>query len=133
MGLGDHLVMPGYISDGELSLLLQKSRGMVFPSLYEGFGLPVIEAMASRIPVACSNVTSLPEVANGAALLFDPRIPDQIASAIQILVSDEDARSKCIQAGTRRASEFADAKLMAREYLDAFNYALSQSRCEVKR
>ena len=60
--------------------------GVVFPSLYEGFGLPVIEAMAAGVPVACSNATSLPEVAADAAILFDPRFPTQIAQAIISLV-----------------------------------------------
>lgn len=132
MGLAEHTVLPGYISDEELAVLLKGSRGMIFPSLYEGFGLPVIEAMAAGIPVACSNVTSLPEVASGAALLFDPRIPEQIAAAIHALVSNEDARARCIQAGIRRAAEFSDARQMALEYLDAFNYAHIQRHPEVK-
>jgi len=125
MGLAKHVILPGYMSDDELSVLLHNSRGMVFPSLYEGFGLPVIEAMSARIPVACSNVTSLPEVAAGAAILFDPRSPEQIASAMHSLVTDDGERTRCIEAGCRRAAEFADAGRMAREYLDIFEYARS--------
>ena len=70
---------------------MTNSAGVVFPSLYEGFGLPVIEAMATGVPVACSNVTSLPEVAGDAAILFDPRIPEQIAQASRAPKSGEGA------------------------------------------
>jgi glycosyltransferase involved in cell wall biosynthesis/2-polyprenyl-3-methyl-5-hydroxy-6-metoxy-1,4-benzoquinol methylase len=124
MGLASHVVLPGYLSDEDLSLLLHNCRGMIFPSLYEGFGLPVIEAMAAGIPVACSNVTSLPEISAGAALLFDPRIPEEIASAMRSLVSDGDLRKLCIEKGYIRAGEFTDSESMARDYLDLFKYAL---------
>jgi len=71
IGLAKHVIMPGYLPTDELSILMHNSHALIFPSLYEGFGLPVIEAMAAGIPVACSNVTSLPEIAGEAALLFD--------------------------------------------------------------
>lgn len=123
MDLEDSIILPGYLSDEDLSVLLHNSRAMIFPSLYEGFGLPVIEAMTAGIPVGCSNVTSLPEVVSGAALLFDPRIPDQIASTMQILVSDDNVRSKCIKDGYARAAEFSDSDKMAQDYLDIFKEA----------
>jgi glycosyltransferase involved in cell wall biosynthesis len=73
----------GRVSRDELVRLYQDAAALVFPSLYEGFGLPVLEAMACGCPVACSNVTSLPEVAGDAARLFDPRDVDDIATALE--------------------------------------------------
>jgi hypothetical protein len=125
MHLGDRVLFPGYLTDAELSALITNCSGMVFASLHEGFGLPVIEAMAAGIPVACSNITSLPEVVGDAALLFDPRVPMQISEAIICLVEDEPLRMRLIQAGLERAAEFSNPERMAGEYLEAFQYALN--------
>ncbi|CAK0770577.1 mannosyl-N-acetyl-alpha-D-glucosaminyl-diphospho-ditrans,octacis-undecaprenol 3-alpha-mannosyltransferase / alpha-1,3-rhamnosyltransferase [Gammaproteobacteria bacterium] len=107
---------PGYLSDPAFAVLLANSCGLVFPSLYEGFGLPIIEAMAAGVPVACSNLTALQEVAGKAAILFDPRVPTQIVNALFTLVGDDPLRTRLIQAGRQRAIEFADSKQMASEY-----------------
>ncbi len=123
MNLADRIIFPGYLSNAELSKVMVNSAGMIFPSLYEGFGLPVIEAMAAGIPVACSNRCSLPEVASGAAFLFDPGVPTQIAQAIQSLVGDESLRTRLIDAGKQRAAEFSDSQRMAKEYWDLFQEA----------
>ena len=120
MNLTDRILFPGYVSDTELSALMSNCIGVIFPSLYEGFGIPTIEAMASGVPVACSNTTSLPEVVGDAALLFDPRVPDQIAQAIISLVTDGKLRFRLVQAGYLRAKEFSDGDRMAREYWDLF-------------
>jgi hypothetical protein len=130
MKLGDRILFPGYLPNTELSALMANSIGMVFPSLYEGFGLPVIEAMAAGVPVACSNTTSLPEVAADAAILFDPRVPTQIAQAMISLVENEALRAQLIQAGKQRAAEFSDAGLMATEYWKIFQYALANDKNE---
>lgn len=127
MGLGDMVVFPGYVSNEDLSVLVGQSKGMIFPSLYEGFGIPVIEAMALGVPVACSNTTSLPEIAGEAALLFDPRRPDQIADAIISLSIDENLRSNLIRAGYQRAKEFSNIDQMAYEYWSLFQEAASNS------
>ena len=82
MFLGERILFPGYLPHQDLATLIANGAGVVFPSLYEGFGLPVIEAMAMGVPVACSNITSLPEVAADAAILFNPKVPTQIADAI---------------------------------------------------
>ena len=79
----------------------------VFPSLYEGFGLPPLEAMACGAPVVTSNVSSLPEVAGGAALLVDPYDADSIASGITAAVNDETLRADLIRKGKERARSFS--------------------------
>src|SRR5436853_2357479 len=81
LGLKDHVVFAGFLSETDFAALLKNCLAVVFPSLYEGFGMPVIEAMAAGCPVACSDKNSLEEVASDAGLLFDPRIPSQIADA----------------------------------------------------
>jgi len=123
LGLGDVFVHPGFLGSGEFSALLRGSLGVVFPSLYEGFGMPVIEAMAAGRPVACSNATSVAEVAGNAALLFDPKDSADIARAIRVLASDDALRTSIIERGVRRADAFADTDLMAREYLRLFGLA----------
>lgn len=130
MNLGDRVLFPGYLPNAELAALMANCTGEVFPSLYEGFGLPVIEAMAAGVPVACSNITSLPEVAADAAILFDPRVPTQIAEAMISLVENEALRVRLIQTGLQRAAEFSDAERMAREYWELFQNALANKKQE---
>jgi hypothetical protein len=86
--------------------------------------------MAANVPVACSNTTSLPEVAADAAILFDPRIPSQIAEAMITLVGDEALRTRLVEAGRSRVDAFSDSKRMADEYWDLFQYALADVRNE---
>ncbi len=124
LGLDSHILFPGYLANAELLALTANSAGVVFPSLYEGFGLPVIEAMATGVPVACSNVTSLPEVAGDAAILFDPRVPEQIAAAIVSLVSDKELTGRLVQLGNLRAAQFSDSRLMAQRYWELFQGAV---------
>jgi glycosyltransferase involved in cell wall biosynthesis len=126
MGLEDRVLFPGYLPNDELAQLLSNCSGMIFPSLYEGFGLPVIEAMAAGVPVACSNTRSLPEVAFGAALLFDPENPEQIAWAMLFLAGKEPLREQLIEEGLHRASTFSNQEQMAREYWELFEDALSE-------
>ncbi|MFH1342452.1 MAG: glycosyltransferase family 1 protein, partial [Pseudomonadota bacterium] len=123
MDLSRNVLFPGYLSNAELLGLLTNCAGVIFPSLYEGFGLPVIEAMAIGVPVACSNVTSLPEVAQDAAIMFDPRIPEQIADAMISLVQDRELRGRLVEAGTLRAAQFSDSRVMATEYWRIFQQA----------
>jgi len=94
----------GRVSAEQVAGLYRSAAALVFPSLYEGFGLPVLEAMSSRCPVACSQTTSLPEVAGGAAELFDPLDVDAIASAVlRVLESPESYAER----GSERAREFS--------------------------
>jgi len=123
--LGHRIVFPGYLSNTELSTVLSDACGLVFPSLYEGFGLPVIEAMAAGVPVACSNVTSLPEVAGNAALFFDPKKPDDLAHALIDLVNDRALRHQLIENGHRQAKLYSDTERMVSEYWGVFESILS--------
>ena len=93
----------GNLDFAELPALFQRASALVFPSLYEGFGQPILEAMASGCPVACSNAASLPEIAGDAARLFDPLDPQAIAAAtLEVLESPADWAER----GVRRAAEF---------------------------
>jgi glycosyltransferase involved in cell wall biosynthesis len=127
MGLEDRIVFPGYLASAELLSLITNSAGVVFPSLYEGFGLPVIEAMASGVPVACSNLTSLPEVVGDAALLFDPRNPEQLSEAIISLVHDRDLTARLVKAGEIRAALFSDSKAMAAQFWRMFEQTVERT------
>ena len=130
MNLGDRVIFPGYLPNAELAALMANCTGVVFPSLYEGFGLPAIEAMAAGVPVACSNITSLPEVAADAAILFDPRVPTQIVQAMVALVEDKALRTQLIQTGLQRAAEFSDGERMAIEYWELFQHAFANVKHE---
>jgi glycosyltransferase involved in cell wall biosynthesis len=107
LGLGSRVRLLGFVADAVLPDLLGASTGLVFPSLFEGFGLPILEAQAAGVPVACANTSSLPEVAGGAALLFDPGDPDAIADAIARLASDGAMRASLRTRGLANASRFS--------------------------
>jgi len=96
----------GVVPDAQLPSLYRSAEALVFPSLYEGFGLPVLEAMACGTPVVTSNVSALPEVAGNAALLVDPTSVEQIAEAIERLVNDRSLRERLSQKGLARAADF---------------------------
>ncbi len=88
LGVEQDVRFPAWLSDAELEGLWKISRVFLFPSLYEGFGMPVLEAMSRGVPVACADASSLPEVVGDAALLFDPRSEDDIAAALQRLLEN---------------------------------------------
>jgi glycosyltransferase involved in cell wall biosynthesis len=96
----------GYVDPDHLHALVAGARMMVFPSLFEGFGMPVVEAMAAGCPVACARATSLPEIVADAALLFDPTSSAAMAAAIEELWSDETLRKRLRAAGRERARRF---------------------------
>ena len=107
LDLADHIVLTGYVPDEDLPALLSGALAFVFPSLYEGFGLPILEAMACGTPVICSNASSLPEVAGDAALLVDPLDTEQLTSALQRLTTSEGLRNELVAKGFRQVQRFS--------------------------
>jgi glycosyltransferase involved in cell wall biosynthesis len=128
VGIEDRIIFPGYLTNEDLSALMRSSVGLIFPSLYEGFGMPLIEAMAAGVPIACSNSTSLPEVVGNAGQLFDPQEQSQIAMAIVNLVGNEPLRENLISNGLVRAHEFSDIERMAKEYWELFQSVYNEER-----
>lgn len=107
LGLAADVRFPAWVGEAELEALYANAAAFVFPSLHEGFGLPVLEAMARGVPVACSDRSSLPEVAGDAALLFDPQDVDAIARALATLLGDPERAAALAQAGRARAHAFS--------------------------
>lgn len=125
LGLADAVLLPGYVSEADLEALYSHALAVVFPSLYEGFGMPVIEAMAREVPVACSASTALAEVAGAAALLFPPESPERIADALLRLSRDGDLRADLIARGRLQARHYRDPAQMADQYWDLFREAFA--------
>ncbi|MDA8404013.1 MAG: glycosyltransferase family 1 protein [Desulfobacteraceae bacterium] len=105
-GLKKRIHQTGYVDETTLACLYSGARALVYPSLYEGFGLPVLEAMACGCPVMCANTASLPEVAGDAALFFDPHQPEQLAHLIKAIYSDDALSESLTQKGYGRAARF---------------------------
>ncbi len=124
LGVADDVRFPAWVSTPDLEGLWSIAHAFVFPSLYEGFGLPVLEAMARGIPVACSNTSSLPEVAGDAALLFDPHDEAAIATALQRLLGDHVLAADLRTRGLERVREFTWERT-ARLTLESYTRALA--------
>lgn len=107
LDLCELVVLTGFVPDEELPLLHSGAEVLVYPSLYEGFGMPVLEAMACGTPVIASKVTSLPEIVDDAGLLIDPENTDEIAQAIFLLLTDPALREKLIGKGLERSKHFS--------------------------
>ncbi|NJM05888.1 glycosyltransferase family 4 protein [Candidatus Gracilibacteria bacterium] len=105
-GLGARVRFIGFVPDAELPALLSAARAFVFPSLYEGFGMPVLEAMGCGTPVLTANTSALPEIAGDAALLVDPSDTEAIAAALQQLADDAALRADLSARGLQRAAHF---------------------------
>ncbi len=107
LGLAQRVRLLGPAAEAELPALYSAATLFVFPSLYEGFGLPVVEALASGVPVACSDIESLREVAGTAALLFDPRDVEAMSAALGRLLGDEGLRAELARRGPEQAARFS--------------------------
>lgn len=107
LGLADAVDFPGWIPRADLHDLFARASAFIYPSLFEGFGLPVVEALAAGVPTACSAIEPLSGIARDAALQFDPRDPSAIAAAMLRLVDDNDLRARLERAGPLRAANFS--------------------------
>ncbi len=122
-GIDEQVCSIGYVSVDEMVSLFRDAEMLVFPSLYEGFGIPLVEAMLMGCPVVASRETSLPEIGGDAALFFDPRSYRELADRIELLFENEIVRNALVAKGYMRAREFSAAK-MADRHLYAFDQAL---------
>jgi glycosyltransferase involved in cell wall biosynthesis len=119
-GVADRIQFFGFVSDSDLLQFYNACDLFVFPSFYEGFGLPALEAMACGRAVVCSNTSALPEVVDGAAILFDPYAIEEIARAISDLLLDAELRTRMERLGLQRAAHFSWQKT-AQRTLEVFH------------
>jgi glycosyltransferase involved in cell wall biosynthesis len=98
--------MPGFVPDEILPAIYSSAEVLAFPSLYEGFGLPILEAMACGTPVVASCASCLPEVAEGAALMVEPTNVDGLSTALEQVLTDAELRARLIGQGRQRASQY---------------------------
>jgi glycosyltransferase involved in cell wall biosynthesis len=122
--LSDRVVFTGYVTDEELRALYAGAKVFVLPSLNEGYGLPVLEAMAYGVPVVVSNISSLPEVVGDAGILIDPRDDQSIAKALEGLLFDDELRKTLGERGRKRAHSFS-TKEFALKHLEVYRMALA--------
>ncbi len=120
----DRVRFTGYLPDEQVTSLMQNASLFAFPSLYEGFGLPILDAQHAGVPVTCSNVASLPEVAGDGAYLFDPYSVDAMAVALRKCLLDIDLRGTLAEKGYENAAKFSWAKT-ARETLAVYSSVTS--------
>jgi glycosyltransferase involved in cell wall biosynthesis len=118
---GDRVRILGFVDEADLPALYRSAVLFAFPSLYEGFGLPVLEAMACGVPVVCSNASSLPEVAGEAGLLVDPLDTDGLAGAMRRVLEDSGLRREMIARGVAQAARFTWERA-ARQLRDVFDF-----------
>ncbi len=122
-GLDDRVIFTGHVGLEERNALYTRAAVVAIPSLLEGFGIPVLEAFAAQVPVVCSNVTSLPEVAGEAALFFDPTDPSQLAECLHRALTDAELRESLVAWGRERLALFTWERTSA-ETLTAFETAV---------
>jgi glycosyltransferase involved in cell wall biosynthesis len=118
-GFADRIHFTGFVTDEELRELYNACDCFVFPSFYEGFGMPILEAMACGRAVACSNTSAMPEVADGAGILFDPGNPESIRHCMEDILLDSELKARQERLGLQRAAHFSWRK-SARATLDIY-------------
>jgi glycosyltransferase involved in cell wall biosynthesis len=115
----DDILMPGFVPDEILPAIYSSAEVLAFPSLYEGFGLPILEAMACGTPVVASCASCLPEVAEGAALMVEPTNVDGLSTSLEQVLTDAELRARLIEQGRQRASEYT-WRLAAERLLEVY-------------
>lgn len=123
MGLENKIKFIGTIDENELPILYSAAKWFIFPSLYEGFGFPPLEAMSCGTPVICSNAASLPEVVGDAGIYFDPRKPEELTKILLDSINDENLRSDLIRKALSQAKKFSCEKT-AKETLEVYKNIL---------
>lgn len=103
----DDIVFTGYVTDEELNRIYASSFGLCYVPYFEGFGIPLVEAMTCQVPIITANVTSMPEVAGDAALLVDPRQPEEISEAMLRFLNEPELRTQLVEAGKKRIENFS--------------------------
>lgn len=126
LGIGEYVHIPGFVDESEQTLCYNAADLFVYPSLYEGFGLPVLEAMACGVPVVSSNAASLPEVVGDAGILVEPLDEPMLAEAIVQVLSDASLRDRMRLAGLEHAERFSWAS-MAHKTLEHYERAFAQA------
>lgn len=119
LGIDNEVIFPGYVDEERLWSLIRQASCVCYPSLIEGFGGPVLEGFRAGVPVICSNVSSLPEIAGGAAYLVNPENEEEIAAAILKIVEDNSLREKLVEKGKERVKEFSWEKT-AEEVIEVY-------------
>jgi len=107
LGLANRIFRTGHLPDEDLKEIYSGAAALVYPSLYEGFGLPIVEAMACGCPVICSNAASMPEVAGNAAILIDPSSSDELAEGLGKILNDTEFRQMLVKRGLDQAASFS--------------------------
>ena len=120
----EDIILTGYVLDADLPAIYSAATAFVWPSLYEGFGLPPLEAMACGTPVVCADASSMPEVVGDAALLFDPLDSDAVKAAMRQIAADGDLRDALRQRGLAQAAKFSWSHA-AEETLEVYSYLLA--------
>lgn len=118
-----NIVTPGFVSDEDLAAIYSAAAVYVHPSMYEGFGIMILEAMASGVPVVTSNTSSLPEVVGDAGLLVDPKNPDELVNAIERILGDKKLAEELVAKGLERVKQYSWAK-MAKQTLAIYREAV---------
>ena len=131
-GVEERIQFVGFVSDADLLQLYNACDCFVFPSFYEGFGFPALEAMACGRTVVCSDASALPEVVDGAAILFDPYAIDEMVRAIADVLLDAELRARMERLGIQRAAHFSWQKT-AQKTLEAFHQVMEEPRAAVGR
>lgn len=122
-GMGDRIVFTGFIDDDDLDVLLDLGELLVYPSFYEGFGIPILEAMRAGTPVVTSNVTAMPEVAGDAAVLVDPSDIEAMTSGMANVLKDDQLRARLIENGKRHVAGYSWERNW-KEYLAVYEEVL---------
>ena len=126
-GVEDEVILTGFVPTKDLPYLINGAMAFIQPSLYEGFGIPVVEAMVCGVPVLVSNTSSLPEVVGKAGIMFDPYSVTQIEQAIRTVLSDKKIRDKYAKLSLKQAKKFSWRK-MARVVLDVFEKQIGENK-----